>query len=62
MKTKDLLFYIFIAITYIKLDYLFLESETSMQNLRMHRDETRCYIFYAFVNLRSIQFVNINYK
>lgn len=32
MKTKDLLFYIFIAITYIKLDYLFLESETSMQN------------------------------
>lgn len=32
MKTKDLLFFIFIAITYIKLDYLFLESETSMQN------------------------------
>lgn len=28
MKTKDLLFYILIAITYIKLDYLF----TSMQN------------------------------
>lgn len=32
MKTKDLLFYILIAITYIKLDYLFLESETPMQN------------------------------
>lgn len=27
MKTKDLLFYIFIAITYIKLDYLFLERK-----------------------------------
>lgn len=30
MKTKDLLFYIFIEITCIKLDYSFLENETSL--------------------------------